>query len=433
VEKDADHIPPGVGSVVDPGEAAPDPPSTPRTQRKRREKEQQPKPRRRFPGAAIARAFRSGRPVEGQITGLVKGGYEVRVGKSRAFCPHSQMDLRRVERPEELVGRSFEFRVTQFRGGGEDVVVSRRAILEAERIEDAKAVRATLREGQLVCGKVVGATSFGAFVDLGAGVTGLVHVSELAGSRAAGAEQAVRVGESIRVRILKIDEAGRRISLSARQVAGDPWDKVEAEIKAGQVLTGTVLRLAEFGAFVELRPGVEALAPAREFPPRRDGWRAGLEIGTTADWLVLSVDANRRRISVAPAPEGGAAGAALRLEPGRSLKGRTQRVERFGVFVWLAPGMVGLMPRVWSGVPAEADLARRFPVGDEVEVEVVEVGERGNRIGLARKGCAPRKAARKAPPEPPVPTREAPQEGPPPAFGNTMAEKLRAALGRSED
>jgi small subunit ribosomal protein S1 len=388
------------------------------------------KARPRFRDPSIARAFRSRRPVNGKILGVIKGGYEVRVGRSRAFCPHSQIDLFRVDNPEERVGQTFAFRVTQFRRGGEDIVLSRRVLLEEERAEEASALRAALLEGSVVQGKVAGTADFGAFVDLGAGVMGLVHISELSHTRITRVTDAVKPGDAVQAKILKLHEGGK-ISLSVRQATEDPWAAIGDTIKTGDVLSGKVQRLTDFGAFVELKPGVEALAPAREFPPKSGGWREGLEPGTEVSWLVLGVDAGRRRISLTPAPDDPTA-LDLKLEDGATLEGKVQKVERFGVFVWLAPGRVGLMPNVWSGEPKGADMERKFPIGSSVEVEVVEVVEDGKRIRLAKKGAyKPEAEPRRAPSRRPEPAAPAAPAAPATPFGNNLGDVLRAALDRT--
>jgi len=394
------------------------------------------KPRRARPrDPALARAFRSGRPVSGKVVGVIKGGYEVRIGRSRAFCPHSQIELHRVEDPESMVGRDLQFKISQFRRGGEDVVVSRRAVLEEEQADEAKAVRAALLEGSVLQGKVAGTAEFGAFIDLGAGVMGLVHISELSHGHVDKVEDVVKVGDTLTVKILKLHERGK-ISLSARQTEADPWADVDGAFAPGTVCRGTVLRVAEFGAFVELRAGLEALAPAREFPPRPEGWADGLEPGREMEWVVLSVSRSRRRVSLAPAPEDGAPATAPTLEPGTVVEGRVQKVERYGVFVWMGPGRVGLMPSIWSGEKRGVDLAQRFSVGSGLEVEVVEVAEGGRRIRLARKGHAPkapepaRESRVRRPPRAAEPAPEPPAEGS--SFGTSLADKLRAALDRRE-
>jgi len=343
---------------------------------------------RRVRDPALARAFRSRRPVEGKISGVIKGGYEVRVGRSRAFCPHSQIDVHRVENPEEFVGKTHYFIVHQYRRGGEDVVLSRRAYLEEEQADEAKAVRATLLEGSVMRSHVTGIAGFGVFVDLGAGVQGLVHISELSHSRVVRASDVVAPGDSVNVKILKLEDESGRISLSIRQAEADPWDEVPEKFLSGSAYPGTVRRITDFGAFIEMKPGVEALAPAREFPPSAEGWREGLEPGVQKDWLVLSVDGGNRRMSVIPALQGFNEEQAA-LEEGAELKGRVQRVERFGVFVWLGPGRVALLPAAWSGVPQGTRLDSRFPIAKEIEVKVVEIAEDGRKIRLALKGVEP--------------------------------------------
>jgi small subunit ribosomal protein S1 len=380
----------------------------------------------RFP--ALVRAFRSERPVEGTIVQVIKGGYEVRVGRARGFCPHSQIDLHREDEPERQIDKTYMFKITQLRRGGEDIVLSRRAVLEEDRAEEAKAVRATLIEGAVMQGHVVGTAPFGAFIDLGAGVLGLAHISELSHQRIKSVDEAVKVGDTVRVRILKLKESGR-ISLSIRRAEEDPWADVESDFEVGKVYPGTVQRVADFGAFVELAPGVEALAPASEFPPASGGWKQGLEVGARGQWYVLSVDAKARRVSVTPPGE---ATTSEPLVAGAELVGQVQRIERYGVFVWLAPGRVGLMPRAMTGAPEGADLRRRFRIGDRVEVTVVEIEEEGRRIRLTKKGVKPQAELTDGAPAPEPEAASAPDEAPA-SFGTSLADKLRAALGQNDE
>jgi small subunit ribosomal protein S1 len=380
-----------------------------------------PRPKPRYP--RLVRAFRSKRPVEGRVVGVIKGGYEVRLREARGFCPHSQIDVHREENPERHVGQTYAFRIVQLRRGGEDVVLSRRALLEEQRVEEAKAVRATLVEDAVMQGRVVSVAEFGAFVDLGAGVLGLVHISELSHKRVHAVEDAVKVGDTVAVRILKLKDSGR-ISLSIRRAYEDPWVGIERRFEPGCTYPGTVKRLTEFGAFVELAPGVEALAPASEFPPSPTAWDADLEVDATRDWCVLSVQPKARRISVAP--PGASTVLPAAVVEGAELRGQIQRVERYGVFVWLGPGSVGLMPRVMTGAPEGGDLRRHFRIGDTLEVQVVEVDDRHRRIRLCRKGV-PIAVEEEAAPRP---ARPAPAPEPPATFGTSLAEKLRAALDR---
>ena len=388
------------------------------------------KPRPRLRDPSLMRAYRTGRAVQGTIRKVIKGGYEVRVGRSRGFCPHSQVAIERVAEPEGMVGKTCLFRVTQLRRGGEDVVVSRRSVLEEERADEAKAVRATLIEGAVMRGRVAGTADFGAFVDLGAGVMGLAHISELSHERIRRVEDAVKVGDAVDVKVLELNEGKGRISLSIRQAQEDPWAVAAERFRVGQSYPGTVRRIAEFGAFVELAPGIEALAPASEFPPAPAGWKEGLEAGASRDWHVLSISVKERRISVTLPGEAKQQGP---VELEATLEGAVQRIERYGLFVWLRPGKIGLVPKAWTGAPPEADLRRRFRIGDAIEVTVKEIAEDGHRIRLARKGVkiepeeAPRPEKAKArQAEPPRPEEESS------SFGTSLADKLRAALGRTE-
>jgi small subunit ribosomal protein S1 len=391
--------------------------------------------------ASLYRSFRTRRSLEGRVERVIKGGYEVKLGRVRGFCPHSQIDIERASEPEQYVGKTLLFRITQLRRSGEDVVISRRVILEEDRAEEAKAVRATLLEGSVMQGRVAGIANFGAFVDLGAGVMGLVHVSELSHVRIDRVEEAVKIGEPVWVKVLKVDEGQGRISLSLRQAQHDPWDGVAERFEVDGVYPGATTRLADFGAFIEMEPGVEALAPASEFPPSRSSWSEGLEPGQERRWQVLSIDTRQRRISVAPAFDG-----ELRVNPetGTTLRGKVQRVEKFGVFVWLGPGRVGLMPSAFSGAPRGADLTQHFPLADEIEVDVLEIGDSGRRIRLAKKGVRVEAESRKSKPASRAPQRrrfgDAPRDAGKPAaaakvdtsFGSLLADKLRAALNQSE-
>ncbi len=251
-------------------------------------------------------AYHARIPVEGSVQGLVKGGYEVKIGRSRAFCPLSQIDVIRTEQPEVHVGQTYTFRITEFKDAGRSIVVSRRAVLEVEQQARAEQVRQTVVPGAVLTGRVVSVPAFGAFVDLGGGVQGLLHVSEMGWSRVADASAAVSVGDQITVKVLRVDEATQKIALGLKQLAEDPWTRVAAAYEVGQVRQGRVTRLAEFGAFVELEPGVEGLAHASTFPSsaQRGGWRRVVQEGMTGAFQVLSVDPDKKRIGVTLLAEG---------------------------------------------------------------------------------------------------------------------------------
>ena len=239
-------------------------------------------------GAATARqledAFHAGLPVEGRVEKAVKGGYEVRIARQRAFCPFSQIDLVRNTTPADHEGHVYAFRIIGSREGGRNLIVSRRALLEAEQRLRAAELRPTIVVGAVITGRVTSVRDFGAFVDLGAGIQGLLHVSEMAWSRVSDPSQLVAPGQEVTVRVLRVDEDTQKITLSLKQLAANPWSEVSVRYAVGQLRTGRVTRLAEFGAFIELEPGVEALAHVSTFAPtgRQDAWSRSVAVGTTA-------------------------------------------------------------------------------------------------------------------------------------------------------
>jgi len=260
-------------------------------------------------GAATQRqledAFHSGLPVEGKVEKAVKGGYEVRIARQRAFCPVSQIDTIRTDASAHE-GRVYQFRIVEYKEGGRNLVVSRRMLLEEEQRARAAEVRRSIVAGASLAGRVTSVREFGAFVDLGGGVQGLLHVSEMGWSRVSDTSQVVKPGDEITVKVLSVDEKTQKISLGLKQLTIDPWSRVPTAYEVGQVRTGRVTRVADFGAFVELEPGIEALAHASTFAPAggSQGWSAGVTPGMTGAFEILSIDVEKKRIGVALVPEG---------------------------------------------------------------------------------------------------------------------------------
>lgn len=333
-------------------------------------------------------AFRAGLPVEGKVESVVKGGYEVRIARLRAFCPLSQIDTVRTEDPAVHQGRVYAFRIIEFRDGGQKFVVSRRALLEQDQAARAAELRKSITVGDIVIGRVVSVRDFGAFVDLGAGVQGLLHVSEMAWARVSDTSEVVKAGDEITVKVLRIDEATQQIALGLKQLSADPWTKVQSTYEVGQVLQGRITRVTDFGAFVELEPGVEALAHMSTFAPtgRSGGWSKSITAGMSGTFEILSIDLEKKRIGVAMVEEGSAkADAVSGIVPGARVTGKVDRHESFGVFVFLAPGRTGLMPFSETGVDKGADVKKALPVGSDVEVIVLEADPAGRRIRVSHK------------------------------------------------
>jgi small subunit ribosomal protein S1 len=337
-------------------------------------------------------AFQAGLAVEGKVEKAVKGGYDVRIARERAFCPLSQIDIGRTTDPAVHEGQVYAFRIIEYREGGKTIVVSRRKHLEEEQRTSAAAVRKSIVPGAVLTGRVASVLDFGAFVDLGGGIQGLLHVSDMSWSRLATPNAIVAPGEQITVKVLRADDATQKISLGLKQLLDDPWTTVASTYEAGQVRTGRVTRVAEFGAFVELEPGIEGLAHASTFAPtgRTDGWTKSVAVGATGAFEILSIDTGQKRIGLALVDEGtsraaGASSPAGALVPGAIVTGKVERHEKFGVFVFLSPGRTGLMPFAETGLDRDTDMAKAFPIGSEVQVAVLEVDPTSRRIRLSKK------------------------------------------------
>jgi len=335
---------------------------------------------------ALAVAAQTGVPVEGKVAGVIKGGYEVTVGGLRAFCPFSQMELRRVESEQEYVGRVLEFRVTKYAEGGRNLVLSRRALLEEQAAKAAEQTRKKILPDAVLPGTVVSLADFGAFVDLG-GVQGLVPMSELSHARVERASDRLRIGEAVTVKVLRIDDAKGKVTLSLKALEGDPWATVPGRLRERQVVRGRAARATEFGVFVELLPGVDGLLHASEIPRHRSAaLREAVTAGAEIAVMIVNVDTAKRRIALALAPEGATVGEemASAVAVGAVLTGTVDRVEPFGVFVRLGLGQTGLVPNAELGTTQGADHRRMFPAGSEMKVLVLAIEEGGRRIRLSR-------------------------------------------------
>ncbi len=351
--------------------------------------------------AMLAEARASGMPVEGMVLSVNKGGVEVAIGDVRAFCPISQLDLRFVEKPEQFVGEKLTFRVTEVRD--RNVVLSRRSLLEDEQRQLAAKTRETLAEGKVVKGKVSGVRDFGVFVDLG-GVEGMIPVSELSYTRVGHPSEVVKQGDEVEVEILRMEAAQpnspdkskqkERITLSMRARQEDPFKTAIAEIKEGDRLQGKVVRLQPFGAFVELRPGVDGLVHISALSDRRIAHpRDVVQEGETIWVQVEKIDTHDKRIGLRkiteeeaqrPAEERPAATeekkaaepAAPRPKVGQVVVGKVDRIEPYGVFL-VFPGGKGLIPASETGTERGTDLRKKFSLGQELKVALVDIDASG--------------------------------------------------------
>jgi small subunit ribosomal protein S1 len=373
-------------------------------------------------------AFQAGLAVEGKVENVVKGGYEVRIARERAFCPLSQIDIVRTADPAVHVGQVYAFRIIEYKDGGKNVVVSRRKHLEAQQRASAADVRKSIVPGAVITGRVASVPEFGAFVDLGGGIQGLLHVSEMGWSRVTNPNEIVAPGDQITVKVLRVDDATQKISLGLKQLQNDPWTTVATNYEVGQVRTGRVTRVADFGAFVELEPGIEGLAHASTFAPtgRTGGWAKSVAVGFTGAFEILSIDTAQKRIGLALVDEGSSRAASVQgaIVPGAIVTGKVERHEKFGVFVFLSPGHTGLMPFAETGVDRDTDMLKAFPIGSDVEVVVLEVDPAGRRIRLSKKAVAEHREQAEL--------REyaARPDAAPTASLGSLADNLRSALKR---
>jgi small subunit ribosomal protein S1 len=337
--------------------------------------------------AQLETAVATGLPVEGKVTAVIKGGYEVRVAGLRAFCPFSQIDVRRPQSSDAFLNHVLEFRVTRYADHGRNIVLSRRQLLEERAAKAAEETRKKVVPGAILAGTVSSLTDFGAFVDLG-GVQGLVHVSELSHSRLVKPADLLRVGDPVTVKVLKVDDTTGRVALSLKALAEDPWAAVPERLRERQVVRGRVVRAMDFGVFVELLPGVDGLLHFSEVPrSQHAAIKEAAAVNAEVSVLILEIDPDKRRIALALAPEGLTPGEqveATSLAVGSLVTGTVERVEPFGVFVRLGPGQVGLIPNAETGTARGTDHRKEFAPGTVVHAVVLALEDRGKRIRLSR-------------------------------------------------
>lgn len=357
--------------------------------------------------SVLKQAFASGAAVEAKITGINKGGFEVQVAGFRAFCPISQIDRLYCTDQQAYIGQTLPFRIIEYKEGGRRVVVSRRVLLEEDRRREAAETRARLAVGDELEGTVVRIQPFGAFVDIG-GLDGLVHVSELRHGRVTNPAQVVRVGQKLRVKVIGIEnlgvEKGERISLSARALEADPWLQVGEDLRTGASVEGKVLRLMNYGAFVEVLPGVEGLLHLSEMggDKRLHHPREAVTEGSMIEVRVLEFDRERRRLSLstrsadAPRPEAdGREARGRELVAGMQVEGAVSSVKPYGVFVRIrepVSGIDGLLPVEETGLPRGTNLGQALPVGSAVRADVLRVDALG-RVRLTQRPASEREVS----------------------------------------
>ena len=344
--------------------------------------------------AAIEDAKENAIPVDGRVIESCKGGYHVEVLGKTAFCPGSQMAAGDAD---SVVGRTLQFLITRVESRGRNIVVSHRALLDREREANLEKFLAEVKEGDIVEGTVTRLAPFGAFAELAPAVEGMVHLSELSWSRVMKADEAVSEGQKIKVKVLKISkEKGRdgrehtRISLSLKDAMGNPWDDEASKLVIGDVVEGKVVRLAPFGAFVEVMPGIEGLVHVSEMSwgRRVNKPEEVVKAGDMVKVKIKDVNLESRRVSLSMRDAEGDPWADVeeRFPVGSTVEGRVESHSKFGLFVVLAPGITGLLP---EGIMRSTKTATQFQGLDKdapVELEIQRVDAAARRITLAPKG-----------------------------------------------
>lgn len=340
----------------------------------------------------LEKAFENGDAVVGLIDGKVKGGFTVQLGGIRAFLPGSLVDVRPVRETTHLEGKELQFKVIKLDQKRNNVVVSRRAVIESENSNERESVLATLQEGQEVKGIVKNLTDYGAFVDLG-GVDGLLHITDMAWKRVKHPSEIVNVGDEIEVKVLKFDRERQRVSLGLKQLGEDPWANIAARFPVGSNIDGKVTNLTDYGCFVEIQEGVEGLVHVSEMDWTNKNIHPSkvVSVGDNVTVKVLEIDEERRRISLGlkqckPNPWMEFAEAHSK---GDRVTGKIKSITDFGIFIGLDGGIDGLVHLSdisWQQSGEEA--VRDFKKGDEITAIVLQVDPDRERISLGLKQIA---------------------------------------------
>src|SRR4051794_25726087 len=338
---------------------------------------------------SLEKAMESGEIVTGTVNGKVKGGLTVMTNGIRAFLPGSLVDTRPVKDTTPFEGKTLEFKVIKLDRKRNNVVLSRRAVIEASMGEERQKLMETLKEGTVVTGIVKNITDYGAFVDLG-GIDGLLHITDLAWRRVRHPSEVLSVGQEITAKVLKYDQEKNRVSLGVKQLGDDPWTGLSRRYPQGTRLFGKVTNLTDYGAFVEVESGIEGLVHVSEMDWTNKNVHPSkvVQVGDEVEVMILEIDEERRRISLGmkqcmPNPW---EDFAREYKKGDKVKGQIKSITDFGVFVGLPGGIDGLVhlsDLSWSAAGEEA--VKNFKKGEEVEAVVLSIDVERERISLGVK------------------------------------------------
>lgn len=339
--------------------------------------------------AELETAFEAGETVKGIINGKVKGGFTVDLNEVRAFLPGSLVDIRPIREPIHLEGKELEFKVIKLDQKRNNVVVSRRAVMEKENSADREKLLATLEEGMSVAGIVKNLTDYGAFVDLG-GVDGLLHITDMAWKRIKHPSEIVAIGDEIQVKVLKFDREKNRVSLGLKQLGEDPWGAIKDRYPEGSKVKARITNLTDYGCFAEIEEGIEGLVHVSEMDWTNKNVHPSkiVQVGEEVDVMILDVDEERRRISLGmkqcvgnPWEE-----FATTHAKGTKISGVIKSITDFGIFLGLEGGIDGLVHLSdisWNDTGEEA--VRAYKKGDDIETVILSIDPERERISLGVK------------------------------------------------
>ncbi len=334
-------------------------------------------------------AFDKHEVVEGQISGKVKGGFTVDINEIRAFLPGSLVDIRPLRETAHLEGKPLEFKVIKLDQKRNNVVVSRRAVLEEENSAEREALLESLQEGQVVKGIVKNLTDYGAFVDLG-GVDGLLHITDMAWRRIRHPSEMVNVGDEVDIKILKFDREKNRVSLGMKQLGDDPWVDITRRYPEGSRVQATVTNLTDYGCFAEIEEGVEGLVHVSEMDWTNKNIHPSkvVAVGDEVEVMVLDIDEERRRISLGIKQCRSNPWEEFSINHAKSdrISGKIKSITDFGIFIGLDGGIDGLvhLSDISWNEPGE-NAVRRFSKGEEIETVILSVDPERERISLGIK------------------------------------------------